>query len=528
MQICIAIYQLALVALMVTTNATRCATGSSTQDTGFVLNRLFDFVGYKLVYRKTYHSISEEVVRQKLYLARAIRALVSGLAYKYRESAHYLAINHMSDWTPTELIALENQVHDYADDTEPFFEDRSIKTSVPEIDAEQCPHKCKLNPKGLRRFSLSKIIRRLRGKGRNKRSIKSWIKKKLIKSVKNTQEVEAELNVLRESVVDLDPWELKQNQSIIERVINVLSQVKDSSEEESETSTSNLRSYLPGNRTECDSRYLNEIYVDHRGACMNEIQDQGGCGSCYAFSTLPVFEWLICKRTGKLYKFSEQFIIDCGPESEFGSQFEGCIGGKPSTVGKFLAAYGAELLQDYPYVQDYGTCPYGNAMKNPETTGYLRLGDQAAKGYKIRMKFFEHYIKFAPIKISIGMRGDFSEYGGGIHQAKDCCKGIPNATEYCGGHGVLMVGHGREDGEEYWLIRNSYSTDWGEEGYYRMSKKAHHCIHGHYGWLFAFDGRRMFLESYVNYARPPWIQTQISDMTRYERSKSGPSSTGSM
>ena len=87
---------------------------------------------------------------------------------------------------------------------------------------------------------------------------------------------------------------------------------------------------------------------------MNPIQDQGQCGSCWAFSAVQAMEsrWEI--KSGKLEKLSEQQLVDCS--GEYGNQ--GCNGGYESTGIDYGAKYGMETEDDYPYTGYDGNCDY--------------------------------------------------------------------------------------------------------------------------------------------------------------------------
>ena len=69
-------------------------------------NRLMGFDRFKRIFKKTYKSALEELVRLKHFLARLVRAFISATRYKRGDSSSYLAINHLSDWTDLELRRL--------------------------------------------------------------------------------------------------------------------------------------------------------------------------------------------------------------------------------------------------------------------------------------------------------------------------------------------------------------------------------------------------------------------------------------
>lgn len=63
------------------------------------------------------------------------------------------------------------------------------------------------------------------------------------------------------------------------------------------------------------------------------------------------------------------------------------------------------------------------------------------------------------------MNGDaqsFKFYSSGVYDDESCDASKLN-------HAVLLVGYGQEDGEDYWLVKNSWSNKWGEQGYFRVA-----------------------------------------------------------
>lgn len=407
----------------------------------FRIERLVDFSSFKNLFHKSYGSISEELVRQKLYIARATRAFVSEFAYKHRKSTYYLSVNPMSDWTDAELARLDTYKT-----PEDFY-------AISNRDEKEEP-----DPKSRRKRSLFFSKRKLR-RGTSFKPVPIPFQ-----PVSRVTRIPI-MNSIRVQTAPVVPVE------------------------SSDT-----------------------LYIDHRSSnCFQPVQNQGKCGSCYAFAAAAFFEWFLCKETKRPIKLSEQYIIDCGPETKLKYDLDGCSGGSAEGVAEFLAKHGAELAHSYPYVASEGKCPYDRA--EPLNMGYLRLGSKAAKGVKVDISKWDYYLKFAPIIVGIATSKDFREYGGGVHIAKDCCVGRPK--EECGGHGMLLVGHGTDSGEDYWLMRNSYSDKWGELGYYRLSKRAD-CVQRNYGLIFATsDGQSLGLNLELNKNRSIKVENRIKDLNRY-------------
>jgi cathepsin H len=75
-----------------------------------------------------------------------------------------------------------------------------------------------------------------------------------------------------------------------------------------------------------------------------------------------------------------------------------------------------------------------------------------------------------PISVAFQVVADFRLYKGGIYASQECKQGPKDVN-----HAVLVVGYGEEKGIPYWIIKNSWGTTWGEEGYSRMERSKNMC-----------------------------------------------------
>ena len=181
------------------------------------------------------------------------------------------------------------------------------------------------------------------------------------------------------------------------------------------------------------------------------VKDQGQCGSCWTFSSTGAMEgaWAIAK--GQLIDLAEQELVDCAG-LKYGSM--GCNGGQMEGAFKFIIENGQCAASSYPYTAKDGTCHSCSAVAHATSCSDVKPNDQLS-------------LKAAVAKqpVAVAIEADtkyFQSYSGGVLTSSSCGTSLD--------HGVLAVGYGEENGQKYWLVKNSRGTSWGEQGYVKIAR----------------------------------------------------------
>ncbi|XP_020632122.1 cathepsin L-like [Orbicella faveolata] len=169
------------------------------------------------------------------------------------------------------------------------------------------------------------------------------------------------------------------------------------------------------------------------------VKNQAHCGSCWAFSTTGSLEGQHFKKTGKLVSLSEQNLVDCS--ESFGNN--GCHGGLMDNAFKYIKSNdGVDTEQSYPYLAKVGTCHFNVSDVGATDTGFVDIasGDESA--------LQAASASIGPISVAIdASHSSFQFYHTGVYDEPAC-----SSTQL--DHGVLVVGYGSEDGQDYWLVKN--------------------------------------------------------------------------
>ncbi|NXD11437.1 CYSP2 proteinase, partial [Nothocercus nigrocapillus] len=193
------------------------------------------------------------------------------------------------------------------------------------------------------------------------------------------------------------------------------------------------------------------------------VKDQAVCGSCWSFATTGAMEGALFLKTGVLTPLSQQVLIDCS--WGFGNQ--ACDGGEEWRAYEWIKKHGGiASTESYgPYMGQNGYCHYNQSELVAQLASYVNVEPGNAAALKAAL------VKHGPVAVNIdASHKSFAFYANGVYEEPRC----GNETAQLD-HAVLAVGYGELHGKGYWLVKNSWSTYWGNDGYILMAMKDNNC-----------------------------------------------------
>jgi len=196
--------------------------------------------------------------------------------------------------------------------------------------------------------------------------------------------------------------------------------------------------------------------IDHRDTgSVSPVENQGGCGSCWTYSSLGALESQHYMKTGVMVHLSKQQLLDCNTKNY------GCRGGWMNIAYQYIMDNGGINTQkSYPYrTAQQSYCYYNPKHYFVTVSSYhsIPVGDENAMKKAVALH--------GPVAVAVDASPrDFMNYRSGVFKTNYC-----STTAVT--HAILAVGYGTDPYEgDYWIVKNSWGTTWGDNGYIKMAR----------------------------------------------------------
>jgi len=223
---------------------------------------------------------------------------------------------------------------------------------------------------------------------------------------------------------------------------------------------------------------------------IQEVRDQGSCGSCWAFGASEAMSDRICiaSNGAKNAHISAEDLVSCCVTCGFG-----CDGGYPEAAWEHFQHTG--LVTGGNYNSHQGCRPYTIPACEHHVNGSLppcngegptpKCTKKCEDGYNTPYNQDKHYgqsaysirnnvaqiqaeiMKNGPVEGAFTVYSDFPSYKSGVYQH--------TTGDELGGHAIKILGWGVENGTPYWLVANSWNEDWGDKGFFKILRGKNEC-----------------------------------------------------
>jgi len=191
------------------------------------------------------------------------------------------------------------------------------------------------------------------------------------------------------------------------------------------------------------------------------IKDQGQCGSCWAFSVTENVEsmWILAGKANVSLNLAPQQIVDCDDSDA------GCDGGDPPTAYAYIIQTGGlEPSKDYPYTAQDGTCQFDAKDVIAKISNW-----QYATSFYSETTLQQNLVSWGPLSVCVDA-SNWQDYQSGVMTWEECA--YINVLDHC----VQLVGYQTQTANgDFWMVRNSWGTDWGIDGYIYLEMGSDTC-----------------------------------------------------
>nr|XP_055053451.1 dipeptidyl peptidase 1 [Misgurnus anguillicaudatus] len=202
---------------------------------------------------------------------------------------------------------------------------------------------------------------------------------------------------------------------------------------------------------------------------VSPVRNQAACGSCYSFATMGMMEARVRIQTNNTQQpvFSPQQVVSCSEYSQ------GCDGGFPYLIGKYIQDFGMVEEDCFPYTGDDSPCNIPDKCTRYYASDYHYVGGFYGGCSESAMML--ELVRNGPMGVALEVYPDFMNYKEGIYHHTGL--GDSNNPFELTNHAVLLVGYGKchKTGEKYWIVKNSWGAGWGENGFFRIRRGTDEC-----------------------------------------------------
>ena len=224
-----------------------------------------------------------------------------------------------------------------------------------------------------------------------------------------------------------------------------------------------------------------------RKACTGPVLDQAFCGSCWAFGAVEAISDRLCmsKNSSTFLQLSPLDMTACN--NGFFSGENGCQGGQLGGAWNYAQKTGLVTEKCFPYLKSNGgpvpTCapedqpclPESKFIRTPQCTKKCSDGTdwdsdkhKLSTTYNVPVEQLKaELVNNGPVESAFTVYADFVHYKSGVYSHQ--------TGSMLGGHAIKIIGYGTEDGQDYWLVQNSWTTTWGDGGYFKIKMGGDEC-----------------------------------------------------
>ncbi|KMZ75027.1 Cysteine proteinases superfamily protein [Zostera marina] len=223
--------------------------------------------------------------------------------------------------------------------------------------------------------------------------------------------------------------------------------------------------YLNHEITENPTQYCENVSVDisqavkpppvsldwRKKGAVTSVKDQKKCGSCWAFATAATVESLTFQKTYQLLNLSVQQLVSCDGSND------GCKGGYGDKAFEYIKKNGLATSDDYPYTAKNSTC------KSNFSKAATIDGCKSVESHSEEQLLYAVAKRPVYVEINSAFIKQYRFYHRGMYSCSKCVVHKLN-------HAVVVVGYGHNGSSDYWIIKNSWGENWGDDGYMMMSR----------------------------------------------------------